>query len=147
MTPTALGDLLARLNALLNTSSFCLLLAGYVQIRRKRIPSHERCMKLAFVTSALFLISYLARYAITGAHHLAAGGWVKAAYLAMLMSHMVLATATVPLVLRTLFLARNERFVEHRRIARVTLPIWAYVSITGVTVYAVLYHVVGTVEH
>ena len=90
--------------------------------------------------------SYLTRYALTGTHHLAAGGWVKAAYLTLLFSHMILAAATVPLVLRSLFLAHKKRFAEHRKIVRWTFPIWLYVSITGVVVYVVLYHVVGTVE-
>jgi putative membrane protein len=130
----------------LNSASFLLLIAGYVQIKRKRRAAHEACMKAAFVTSATFLVSYLTRYALTGAHHLAASGWVKAVYYAILFSHMALAAATVPLVLRSLFLARGARFVEHRRIARVTFPIWAYVSITGVVVYVMLYLAIGTVE-
>ena len=146
MTAIEIGDVLARVNAGLNTSSFVLLVTGYVQIKNKRPRAHETCMKLAFLTSALFLVSYLTRYALTGAHHLAAGGWVKATYLTILFSHMTLAVATVPLVLRTLFLARRGRFAEHRRIARITFPIWVYVSLTGVVVYALLYHVVGTVD-
>lgn len=121
-------------------------MTGYVQIKRKNPKAHELCMKLAFLTSALFLVSYVCRYLLTGAHHLNAGGWVKAVYLAILFSHMVLAAATVPLVLRTLFLARRGRFAEHRRIARVTFPVWVYVSLTGVVVYALLYHVVGTID-
>jgi putative membrane protein len=146
MTTGEIGDILAKLNAGLNMASFVLVLAGYVQIKRKRRASHETFMKLAFVTSATFLVSYLVRYGLTGSHHLAAGGWVKAGYLALLVSHMFLAAVTVPLVLRTLFLARGARFGEHRKIAKVTFPIWAYVSVTGVIVYAVLYHLVGTVE-
>jgi putative membrane protein len=140
-----IGNLLAPVNAVLNASSFVLLVAGYVQIKKKRRKAHETCMKLAFLTSAVFLASYLTRYALTGTHHIAAGGWVKAGYLILLFSHMVLAAATVPLVFRTLFLARAARFAEHRRIARVTFPIWVYVSLTGVLVYAILYHLVGTV--
>jgi putative membrane protein len=146
MSAVVIGDALARLNAGLNSASFLLLVGGLVQIKRRRRQAHEACMKLAFLTSALFLVSYLTRYALTGAHHLAAGGWVKAVYFTILFSHMALAVATVPLVLRTLFLARRGRFAEHRRIARITYPIWTYVSLTGVVVYALLYHVVGTVD-
>jgi putative membrane protein len=143
MTLVEIGDALARVNAALNLTSFVLLIAGYVQIRNKRRKAHETCMKLAFLASAVFLVGYLTRFALTGAHHINADGWVKATYLAILFSHMVLAVATVPLVFRTLFLARAGRFAEHRRIARITFPIWVYVSSTGVLVYALLYHVIG----
>jgi uncharacterized membrane protein YozB (DUF420 family) len=146
MTAPEIADVLARLNAGLNTASFVLLVTGFVQIKKKRRAAHETCMKLAFLTSALFLVGYLTRYGLTGAHHLAAGGWVKAVYYTILFSHMILAAATVPLVLRTLYLARKGRFADHRRIARITFPIWTYVSITGVVVYVMLYHAVGTVE-
>jgi uncharacterized membrane protein YozB (DUF420 family) len=146
MTAVEIADVLARLNAGLNTASFVLLVTGYVQIRKRRRAAHETCMKLAFLTSVLFLVSYLTRYALTGAHHLAAGGWIKAGYYTLLFSHMILAVATVPLALRTLYLARKGRFAEHRRIARITFPIWTYVSITGVIVYVMLYHAIGTVE-
>jgi uncharacterized membrane protein YozB (DUF420 family) len=146
MTVTDVGDALARLNAGLNMASFVLLTVGFVQIKRKRIEAHRTCMQLAFLTSTVFLASYLTRFALTGAHHLAAGGWVKVAYLVLLFGHMALAAATVPLALRTLYLGRKSRFVDHRKIARYTFPIWAIVSITGVIVYALLYHVIGTVE-
>src|SRR5262249_48782984 len=115
-------------------------------IKKRRRAAHETCMKLAFLASVLFLASYLTRYALTGTHHLAAEGGVKVAYYVLLFSHMILAAATVPLALRTLYLARKARFADHRRIARITFPIWTYVSITGVIVYVMLYHVVGTVE-
>lgn len=141
-----IGDVLARLNAGLNTASFILLVLGWLNIRQKRIERHRKLMSAAFITSALFLICYLTRFALTGAHHIAATGWVKATYLALLFSHMVLAALAVPFILRALFLALKGRFAEHRKIARVTFPIWAYVSLTGVVVYALLYHVVGTVE-
>lgn len=146
MTAVAIGDALARVNAVLNSASFVLLVVGFVQIKNRRPKAHEACMKLAFLTSALFLVSYLTRYALTGSHHIAATGWVKATYLAILFSHMILAVVTVPLVFRSLFLARKGRFPEHRRIAKITFPIWVYVSLTGVVVYALLYHVVGTID-
>lgn len=146
MNGAQIGDVLARLNAGLNSASFVLLALGWLNIRRKRIERHRKLMLAAFITSSLFLISYLARYSLTGAHHIAAGGWVKATYLALLFSHMILAALAVPLVLRALYLALRGRFDAHRKIARITFPIWAYVSITGVVVYALLYHVVGTAE-
>jgi len=146
MTAVEVGDVLARVNAGLNSASFALLIAGYIQIKRKQRKAHETCMTLAFFTSAAFLVSYVTRYCLTGAHHLAASGWVKFGYFVLLISHMTLAVVTVPLVLRTLFLARKGRFVEHRKIARTTFPIWVYVSATGVLVYAILYHIVGTVD-
>ena len=146
MTALDIGDVLARLNAGLNSASFLLLVLGWLSIRQKRIERHRKLMLAAFITSGVFLMSYLARFALTGAHHIAATGWVKGTYLAILFSHMILAAATVPLVLRALFLALKGRYEEHRKIARITFPIWAYVSSTGVIVYALLYHVVGTVE-
>jgi uncharacterized membrane protein YozB (DUF420 family) len=135
-----IGGVLAKVNAGLNFTSFLLLVAGYVQIRNKKIDLHRKCMKAAFWTSALFLVSYLTRFALTGAHKFPVGGWLKTVYLSILISHMILAVATVPLVLRTLFLASRKRFVEHRKIAKITYPIWLYVSITGVLVYVLLYH-------
>jgi putative membrane protein len=146
MNAAEIGDVLARLNAGLNTASFIFLVTGFIQIKNKRRRAHEICMKLAFVASAVFLASYLTRYAITGAHHLAGEGWVKIVYYTILFSHMALAAATVPLVFRTLYLARKGRFADHRKIARITYPVWTYVSVTGVVVYVMLYHAVGTVE-
>jgi putative membrane protein len=146
MTTVELGDALARVNAVLNGTSFVLLLVGWAMIRAKRITAHRRAMKGAFVASVIFLASYLSRFALTGSHRFAGTGALKAVYLGILFSHMVLAAATVPLVLRTLYLAGKARFDEHRRIARVTFPIWSYVSLTGVLVYVLLYHVGGFVR-
>src|SRR5262245_18775844 len=132
MDASAIGDVLARVNAGLNATSLLLLVLGWLSIRAKKIERHRMLMRAAFLTSALFLASYLVRYSLTGAHHIAATGWIKATYLGILFSHMILAAATVPLVLRALYLAYKQRFAEHRRIARITFPIWAYVSLTGV---------------
>ena len=134
------GQQLATLNAVLNAASAVLLLVGWWAIRSRRIPVHRAAMHAAFVTSVLFLVSYLTRAWLTGTHRFPGGGLLKTAYLVVLFSHMVLAVVVVPLVLRTLFLARAARFDEHRRIARITLPVWIYVSITGVLVYVMLYH-------
>jgi len=145
MTKVELGEALAKVNATLNCSSFLLLTFGFLQIKRKRVDLHRKAMKLAVTASVLFLVGYVTRASLTGTHHLAATGWVKTAYLIMLFSHMILAMVNVPLIIRTLFLAGRARFTEHRRIARVTFPIWLYVSITGVIVYVMLYHTVGWV--
>lgn len=146
MTKVELGEALAKVNAVLNCSSFLCISFGFIQIKRKRIDLHRKAMKLAVTASVLFLVGYLTRSALTGTHHLAASGWVKGMYLGILFSHMILAMVNVPLILRTLFLAGRGRFAEHRKIARITLPIWAYVCVTGVVVYVMLYHAVGWVD-
>jgi putative membrane protein len=97
-------------------------------------------MLSALACSALFLVGYLTRLALTGTHRFPGGGALRATYLAVLGSHTLLAAAALPLVLRTLYLALRERFEAHRRLARWTFPIWAYVSATGVVVYLMLYH-------
>jgi putative membrane protein len=140
MTSEQIGNALAPVNALLNTTSTALLIAGYVAIRRKKVPVHRACMIGAFVASCVFLAGYLTRFALTGSHSFPQLGWVRSVYLAILFSHMVLAAVTVPLVLRTLFLAYKKRFDAHRKIAKITYPIWLYVSFTGVVVYLMLYH-------
>lgn len=129
------------LNAMLNGTSAVFLVAGFAAIRRRRIQLHRTCMVAAVITSSVFLASYLVRFATTGAHRYAGTGWDKGLYLVILFSHMVLAVVAVPLVLRALFLARRERFADHRRVARWLWPIWIYVSVTGVVVYLMLYHV------
>lgn len=133
-------EALPSVNALLNATSAAFLLAGFVAIRARRIDRHKLAMQGAFVTSTVFLVCYLVRASLTGTHRFPGSGWLKATYLAVLFSHMLLATATLPLVVRTLFLARRSRFSEHRRIARWTWPVWMYVSVTGVLVYLMLYH-------
>jgi len=133
-------DALPTINATLNGTSAVLLFVGYRAIKRRQIAVHRFAMQAAFVTSTIFLICYLTRFYLTGAHRFPGGGWLKFIYLAILFTHMILAVATVPLVLRTLFLARAARFIEHRKIARITFPVWMYVSVTGVVVYMMLYH-------
>jgi uncharacterized membrane protein YozB (DUF420 family) len=136
-----LAEILPPVNATLNATSAALLFVGWRAIRSKRVDLHRFAMQGAFVTSTIFLVCYLTRFYLTGSHRFPGDGWLKAVYLTILFSHMVLAVATVPLVLRTLFLARASRFVEHRKIARFTFPVWMYVSVTGVIVYVMLYHV------
>jgi putative membrane protein len=135
-----LAQVLPRVNAALNAASALLLLAGWRAIRAGRPEVHRAFMLSAFGSSALFLVGYLTRVALTGTHRFPGGGAVRAAYLAILGSHTLLAVAALPLVLRTLYLALRGRFEEHRKIARWTLPVWMYVSVTGVVVYVMLYH-------
>jgi len=116
------------------------LLAGWRAIRAGRRELHRALMLGALASSTLFLASYLTRIALTGTHRFPGGGALRAAYLAVLGSHTVLAALVLPLVLRTLWLALAGRFPDHRRIARLTLPVWLYVSATGVLVYVMLYH-------
>ena len=128
------------LNASLNALSALLLAAGYFFIRRKRIAIHRFFMGAAFLTSSLFLASYLGYHYFVGATMFSGRGWIRPVYLSILLSHTVLAALTVPLVIVTLSRALREQFDRHRRIARWTLPIWFYVSVTGVIIYAMLYH-------
>ena len=136
-----LAQVLPTLNAVLNAASALLLAAGYWAVRTRRLVLHRALMLAAFGTSSLFLVSYIARFALTGTHRFPAAGLAKTFYLTVLASHSVLAVAVLPLALRTLYLSLlAKRFEAHKRIARWTLPIWLYVSATGVVVYLMLYH-------
>ena len=127
------------LNAALNATSAVLLVAGFCCIRAKKIAAHKRCMVSALCVSALFLVSYLCYHAQVGTVHFTGTGWRRLVYFIILISHTVLAIVIVPLALRTAFLAGRSRFAEHLAIARWTLPLWLYVSVTGVIVYGMLY--------
>ncbi len=128
------------IEACLNTLSALLLATGYVFIRRKQIQAHKICMLSAFAASALFLIFYLADHYLRGIVYFHGHGAIRTFYLALLATHSALAAAIVPLALITLYRAWRQRFALHKRIARWTLPIWLYVSVTGVVVYWMLYH-------
>ncbi|PYR93258.1 MAG: DUF420 domain-containing protein [Acidobacteria bacterium] len=130
---------LPALNATLNATAAVLLSIGYVLIRKGRIETHRKVMLAAFTASVLFLISYLVYHANVGSKHFPGQGAVRTIYLTILLTHTVLAVLIVPLVLVTLSRALSARFDRHRAIARVTLPIWLYVSVTGVIVYWMLY--------
>lgn len=132
---------LPTLNALLNALAALLLVVGWLLIRRRRIEAHRRAMLAAFATSALFLASYLVYHFQVGSVRFQGQGAVRAFYFAILLSHTVLAAAVPPLALITLSRALARKFDSHRRIARWTLPIWLYVSITGVVVYWMLYRI------
>lgn len=136
-----LAEILPPINACLNGLSALCLLCGYIFIRKGRRAIHQRFMIAAFVASTVFLISYLVRFAVSGPHAFPGQGWLQTLYYVILFSHMALAVAVVPLSLRTLWLSWvRKRFDAHRRIARWTFPVWMYVSVTGVVVYLMLYH-------
>ena len=135
-----LASVLPSLNAALNATSALLLVLGWRAIRSGRRALHRGLMIGACASSTLFLAGYFTRIALTGTHRFPGSGPLRIAYLAVLGSHTLLAALTLPLVLRTLQLSLTQRFPEHRRIARITFPVWIYVSLTGVLVYVMLYH-------
>jgi uncharacterized membrane protein YozB (DUF420 family) len=129
------------LNALLNGASGVLLLAGYASIRTGHPKIHRVFMTAAVAVSIAFLISYLSLHAQAGATRFQKEGWIRGVYFLILLSHSVLAAAVVPLAGLTLAHAMRGNFPRHRAIARRTLPVWLYVSLTGVTVYWMLYRI------
>jgi uncharacterized membrane protein YozB (DUF420 family) len=131
---------LPTVDAALNASSAVLLTLGYIFIRRGNIRAHKTCMFSALGTSTIFLACYLTYHYFHGTTRFAGQGAVRPLYLTILISHTVLAAAIVPLVVTTLYRALRGRFALHRRVARWTLPAWLYVSVTGVVVYWMLYH-------
>ncbi len=134
----------AALNATLNAASAILLTTGYAMIRRGRIVAHKTCMASAFVCSTVFLVSYLIYHARVGSVAFRGQGWIRPAYFTLLISHTILAAAIVPLAILTLTRALRGRFDRHKRIARWTLPLWLYVSVTGVVIYFLLYRLYAT---
>jgi uncharacterized membrane protein YozB (DUF420 family) len=130
---------LPAVNASLNATSAILLAAGFRFIRRRQIMAHKRCMLAACAVSALFLVSYLTYHYYVGSMPFRGQGWVRPLYFAILISHTILATMIVPLAIVTLLRAWKADFRQHARLARWTLPIWLYVSVTGVIVYVMLY--------
>ena len=130
---------LPALNAVLNSASAILVLAGVYFIKQRNVTAHKTCMFAALGVSALFLTSYLIYHYQVGSVRFEHEGPIRIIYLGILLTHTVLAAAVVPLVLRTVYLALKNRLDSHRRIARWTFPIWIYVSVTGVVVYLMLY--------
>lgn len=130
---------LPTLNASLNATSAILLTIGYLCIRRHKVTAHKACMVTAFATSTIFLISYLVLRYYAGMTSFTGQGLIRPLYFTILISHTILAATVVPLALITLFRALKGRFAKHVRIARWVLPIWLYVSVTGVVVYVMLY--------
>ena len=135
MTP-----ILPSVNAVLNATAAVLLVWGYTLIRRKRIQAHRKVMTAAFVTSCLFLACYLIYHYQVGSVPFKKTGAIRTVYLSILATHTVLAAAVPVLAIITLRRGLAARYDKHRRIAHWTLPIWLYVSVTGVVVYVMLYH-------
>lgn len=131
---------LPTLNAFLNATAAILLFVGHRMIRQGRVDAHRRLMLSAFATSALFLTSYVVYHAQAGSRPFAGTGVARVAYFSILISHVTLAVAILPLAIVTLSRGLRMRYVEHRRIARWTWPLWMYVSVTGVVIYVMLYH-------
>ncbi len=130
---------LPTVNALLNGTAASLLVAGFFLIRAGRREAHRRAMTAAFACSVLFLVSYLVYHFEAGSVRFQGTGGVRTFYLTVLLTHTVLAAVVPFLAVTTLVLARTGRFDAHRRLARVTLPVWLYVSVTGVVIYLMLY--------
>jgi len=130
---------LPTLNAALNATSAAFLVLGWFLIRAGRRDAHRRAMTAALACSTLFLVSYLLYHAEVGSVRFRGAGAVRTVYLGILLTHTVLAAAVAPLAVTVFVLARKGRFATHRKLARWTLPLWLYVSVTGVVVYAMLY--------
>ena len=130
---------LPAVNATLNAISGVLLIVAYLLIRARRIEQHRRVMIAAFTTSSLFLICYLVYHAQVGSVRFTRQGFVRPLYFTILVTHVTLAAAVLPLAIVTLSRGLKARYAQHRRIARWTFPIWLYVSVTGVLVYVLLY--------
>ena len=131
-------------NAALNASSFLLLLFGYFFIRQRAITAHTVSMLAASLTSAVFLVSYVLYHYHHGSTRFPGHGLSRLVYFLILISHTVLAVLIVPMVIKTLYRGLSGRFVQHVSIARRTLPLWLYVSVTGVVVYWMLYRMNGS---
>ena len=142
MSPELLA-LLPTVNASLNSLSALLLVAGLLAVRRGRVGLHRACMLGALGISALFLASYLVYHHHVGSVRIGGEGALRTLYFCILVPHVILAAFVPFLALRVVFLAARERIEEHRRLARITWPLWMVVSVTGVLVYVLLYHVVG----
>jgi putative membrane protein len=129
---------LPALNALLNALSAIALVTGIIFIRAQRIGEHRAAMFIAFIFSSLFLASYLTNYALHGESHFQGQGLIRGIYFPLLISHISLSVVALPMILITFFLSLTGRFPTHKKLARWTFPIWLYVSVTGVIVYAML---------
>ena len=133
-------EALPTVNATLNATSAVLLLLGRRAAKAHAVERHRKTMLAAVATSALFLVFYLVRWSLTGTHRFVGPPGIRAAYLVLLATHMLLAIVVVPMVLRSLQLGLARRDAAHRKLVRWTFPVWLYVSVTGVVVYVMLYH-------
>lgn len=142
-----LAEILPPVNATLNATCAALLITGRSRIRAGERLAHSRFMLASLVVSTIFLASYLTRVALTGRTIFIGARWLRTLYIAILASHTLLAMTVVPMVIATLALALRKRFAMHRKLARWTYPIWLYVSVTGVIVYVMLYHLADARGH
>ena len=133
--------ILPTVNAVLNATSAVLLACGFAMIRRRRVTAHRACMIAAFAASLLFLTSYTIYHAQAGSRPFPGHGIARPIYFAILISHVTLAALILPMVILTLTRALRAQYARHRKVARWTLPIWLYVSVTGVVIYVMLYRV------
>ena len=129
---------LPALNSVLNACSAICLIVGFMYIKRRNMQAHKRAMMTAFLFSTLFLVSYITHHALHGDTRFPALGTIRGIYLSILASHIILSVVALPLVLITFFFSLTGRFRSHRKIAKFTFPIWLYVSVTGVIVFALL---------
>ena len=141
MTLDEIIPYLPHLQAILNTASAMLLSAGYYFIRNENRDLHRNCMVAALVVSAVFMVSYLTYHARVGYMPFAGEGMIRPFYFSLLASHVILAALIVPLVLTTVFFALKKDFLRHPRLARWTLPLWLYVSVSGVVIYILGFHI------
>ena len=132
-------SILPSVNASLNATTAVLLVLGYCLIRRRAITGHKICMLAASLTSSIFLACYIYYHLHHGSTRFPGTGWTRSLYFTILISHTILAVVQLPLIAMTLYHAFRGQFEKHRKIARVTLPMWLYVSVTGVVVYWMLY--------
>lgn len=138
---SAQPSLLAKVNVLLNASAGSFLLAGFAFVRSGNVTWHRRCMLTAFGLSSAFLVSYVLHHAQVGSVPFRGTGVLRVIYFTVLVPHILLAAAIVPLALFTLYRAWTGKVAAHRRVARITFPLWLFVSVSGVVVYVMLYHV------
>ncbi len=129
---------LPAVNAFLNTITSIFLVTGYVLIKNNKKDLHRNAMLLATMTSALFLISYVTYHHYQGDTKFIGTGWIRPVYFAILISHILLSIVQVPLILATLYLAATKKFTKHKKVAKITFPIWLYVSVTGVLIFVIL---------
>ena len=139
-TATRGPDALATVNAVLNAGSAAGLVIGFLAIKKKRVAVHRACMSTSFVLSSMFLVTYLVHHARVGSVKFAGSDGLRTVYLAILLPHVLLAAVIVPLALTTLYRGLIRDVPRHRAIARWTLPLWLYVSVSGVLLYFMLYH-------
>jgi putative membrane protein len=129
---------LPAINALFNTIATVFLILGYISVRRKNYRNHMRYMLAAFIASCLFLVSYVIYHNFVGHTPFPGSGWIRPLYFTILISHILLSAAVVPLILSSFYFAFSGKFATHRRLSKITLPVWLYVSLTGVAIFFIL---------